>query len=57
MQQPVGWNGFAIAALGLSMVSLPLIALGVRDRRGLGVAVAAFLLVLPGWPTAAFLLW
>ncbi|MFE1308886.1 hypothetical protein [Streptomyces sp. NPDC058755] len=28
-----------------------------RGQRGLGLAVMGFLLVLPGWPITAFLLW
>ncbi|MGW2702584.1 hypothetical protein [Streptomyces sp. NPDC001340] len=85
MHSPGVWNGAAIAALVLSLVSLLLLlGLGILGllvsflvfaplalilsiiasiqvarwrQRGLGLAVTGFLLVLPGWPITAFLLW
>lgn len=33
------------------------VQLARRSQRGIGLAVMGFLLVLPGWPITAFLLW
>ncbi|MFJ9863519.1 hypothetical protein [Streptomyces sp. NPDC101165] len=46
---------FSPLALGFSITAS--IQVARRGQRGLGLAVMGFLLVLPGWPITAFLLW
>ncbi|WP_310728959.1 hypothetical protein [Streptomyces sp. N2A] len=84
-RQPESYNGFAVASLVLSLMSLLLlVGFGVvgllgslllftppalvcsviacvqtlrTGQRGVGLAVAGFLLALPGWLVVAVLLW
>ncbi|MFF4843701.1 hypothetical protein [Streptomyces collinus] len=46
---------FTPLALAFSIAAIIQVARG--GQRGMGLAIIGFLLVLPGWPLTAFLLW
>ncbi|MET8037762.1 hypothetical protein [Streptomyces sp. NPDC005345] len=43
--------------LPLAFSIIARVQLSRRSERGMGLAIVGLLLVLPGWPITAFLLW